>query len=735
MRKILVFCWAAVLAFAVFSTGLASATTTYYVNSTIGDDTNNGSRSAPWKTISHALANIGSASQGQPATLLIASGNYSASANGETFPLEVKSYVTMVGMGPESTVLDAGLSAAHVILVQDAQSVTIERMALTQGAATGDWPDACGGGICAINSEITVRDCKIYGNSATVSGKHGAGAGIYLYGDCSPLIDNCQFVLNTASAGGAGICSEYFCSPTVTNCTFDQNTGAAIYAFRWSDLNVNNCSFTENTGGIILEDFSTGHVEASNISRNSADSGAAINCLLHCQITLNSCTLWSNVATGNGGAIFCERDGRCVATNCELSLNTSGQNGGAICCVGSALQLVDSDVTANSARGQGGGVFCGQDSEATIDETNIAGNDAAWGAGVALCDNTGGNLTSCNFTKNSASSGGGAVFCQNYSSPRLLHCRITDNTVAGDTPVGGAGLYCEYCSDPGLDNCLVVRNDSQGPGAGIYSNQYCSPKLTNVTLWDNTAASSATSIFCDGYSELTLVSSIVWGGEEGITTLGESVVQASYSCIFGGYSGSGTNNIDQNPCFASASDARGDYYLSAEAAKQKKDSPCIDAGFGLVESAPGGLSFRTTRTDEAFDTGEVDMGYHYRTSIADIRCYLNASQYRVGDTFDLSVRIANPSDETTAADVYIAVVSPEGQIFCVGNGAFGPGLFPWVANFEMPGDYLFGPASVLEFQVPQGCPVGTYLAAGALFIPGSMTQISEMSLIGFDILN
>ncbi|HUT03844.1 MAG TPA: right-handed parallel beta-helix repeat-containing protein [bacterium] len=735
MRRILAFCWAVVLAFAVLSTGLASASTTYYVNSTIGDDTNDGSRSAPWKTISHSLANIGGADPSRPARLSIASGNYSSSANGETFPLEVRSYVTMVGMGPESTVLDAGLSAPHVIFVQNAQSVTIERIALTQGAATGDWPDACGGGICAINSDITVRSCKIYSNSATVVDKHGAGAGVYLYGDCSPLIEDCQFVLNTATAGGAGICCEYYCSPTVINTTFDRNTGAAIYAFRWSDVKVNNCSFTENTGGMILEDFSTAHVEASSISRNSADSGAAINCLHHCQITLESCTLWSNVATGSGGAILCERDGRCNITDCELSLNTSGQDGGAICCVGSTLQLLDSDVTANSARGQGGGVFCGQDSEATIDETNIAGNDAAWGAGVAFSDNTGGNITSCNFTKNSASSGGAAVFCQNYSSPNLLHCRIMDNVVAGDAPLGGAGLYCEYCCDPNLNNCLVARNDSQVPGAGIYSNEYCSPTLTNVTVWDNTAASSATSIFCDSYSELSLLSCIVWGGEDGIATLGESEVQASYSCVFGGYSGPGTNNIDQNPRFASASDARGDYYLSAEAAKQKEDSPCINAGFGFIENASGGLSFRTTRTDDGFDADEVDMGYHYLTSIADIKCYLNASQYRVGDTFDLSIRIANPSDESTTADAYIAIVSPTGQIFCVGDTAFGPGLFPWVAGFEMPGDYLFGPASVLAFQVPQGCPVGTYLAAAALFIPGSMTQMSEMSLVGFEMLD
>jgi len=723
--------WALALAGLILLTGLAAATT-YYVNSTIGDDQNDGSRSRPWKTITHALDNIGGAEPSRPARLEITSGNYSTTANGEIFPLHVRNYVTMVGMGPESTVLDAG-GAAHAILLDGALSVTIEGMALTGGAATGLWPDACGGGICAIDSEFTVRNCKMYGNSATGVEKHGAGAGIYIYGECSPLITDCEFVINTASTGGAGISSEYYCTPIIKSCKFDRNAGVAIYACRWSGVAVEDCSITENAGGVVLTDFSSALVDSSNIARNSADTGAAVNCLHHCQVTLRSCTLWSNVATGNGGAISCEREGTCNITDCEISLNTSGQDGGGIFSVGSTLELLRSSLWANSARSEGGAVFCGQDSKATIGETDIAGSDAPWGAGAAFCDNASGTLTSCNLTQNEASSGGGALFCRDYSSPELLHCELLDNAVAGAEAIGGGAIYCEYFCDVNLTNCLIVDNAAEGSGGGLFCMEYCKPTLTNVTLWDNTASGGAMSIDCDGNCKPELKNCIARGGVDGIAALDESDVSASFSCIFGGNTGSGDNNIDQDPRFATAAGSGGQYYLSAQAAKQTEDSPCIDAGLGLAEEAAGGLSFRTTRTDSGFDRGEADLGYHYPAKVASIRCYLNASEYRVGDLLDLWIRLANPEDEAKAADVYIAILMPMGQIFCLGETALVAGLATWKANYEMPAGYLFGPESVLQIQVPSGCPAGTYLAAGALFLPGSMTEISEISLTDFKI--
>jgi len=73
----------------------------------------------------------------------------------------------------------------------------------------------------------------------------------------------------------------------------------------------------------------------------------------------------------------------------------------------------------------------------------------------------------------------------------------------------------------------------------------------------------------------------------------------------GGWDGDG--NIDEAPLFVTG--PLGDYYLSQTAAGQDEDSPCVNAGSDTAENL--GLDTRTTRTDQAPDTGIVDMGYHY----------------------------------------------------------------------------------------------------------------------------
>ena len=85
----------------------------------------------------------------------------------------------------------------------------------------------------------------------------------------------------------------------------------------------------------------------------------------------------------------------------------------------------------------------------------------------------------------------------------------------------------------------------------------------------------------------------------------------TYSCIQDddpgdGYTYPGIGNLDGDPLFAGG--PAHDYYLSQVASGQAADSPCVDAGSD--SAANFGLDALTTRTDQAFDTGTVDMGYH-----------------------------------------------------------------------------------------------------------------------------
>nr|HDM59079.1 DUF1565 domain-containing protein [Bacillota bacterium] len=69
----------------------------------------------------------------------------------------------------------------------------------------------------------------------------------------------------------------------------------------------------------------------------------------------------------------------------------------------------------------------------------------------------------------------------------------------------------------------------------------------------------------------------------------------------------GEGNFVADPIFASG--PLGDYYLSSIEAGQHTDSLCIDAG--STSASIAGANYLTTRTDGAFDSGLVDIGYHY----------------------------------------------------------------------------------------------------------------------------
>jgi len=69
----------------------------FYVNSTIGSNTNTGTKANPWKTITHALNQVNPSSLSQAVIIHVAKGTYADSVNGETFPLELKPFVYLRG--------------------------------------------------------------------------------------------------------------------------------------------------------------------------------------------------------------------------------------------------------------------------------------------------------------------------------------------------------------------------------------------------------------------------------------------------------------------------------------------------------------------------------------------------------------------------------------------------------------------------------------------------------------
>ena len=199
--------------------------------------------------------------------------------------------------------------------------------------------------------------------------------------------------------------------------------------------------------------------------------------------------------------------------------------------------------------------------------------------------------------------GGGGVRCSYGSSPTLRNCVFVGNT----TEDNGGAMWTN--GHPTLVNCLLSGNEAGVHGGGIYLS-YGSPALINCTLSGNRAVFGG-GIYHEGpYSAIELTDCIVWGNVPSLHQFfvrgpGSGIV--TYSCIAGGYVGTG--NTDADPRFMSEG------YWDAEDAwvdgdwRLQPGSPCIDAGDDGASLLPTDLSGNPRILDGDSDaTPTVDMG-------------------------------------------------------------------------------------------------------------------------------
>jgi predicted outer membrane repeat protein len=192
----------------------------------------------------------------------------------------------------------------------------------------------------------------------------------------------------------------------------------------------------------------------------------------------------------------------------------------------------------------------------------------------------------------------------------LRNCVIENN---GNGSVSGAGLYIS-ASTTLVENCVFAGNVSSNGGAIYASN--ADLELRNCTLVSNRVTGASGSIRFGGTGKtLTVLNSIIW--EEGTNPVhmvsGTSTV--SYSCIKGGYAGTG--NLSDDPQVLGNG-----YHLNP-------GSPCIDAG--TASGAPAADIAGHGRT------GNVDIGaWEYNASYADSDSdgYTDASETGISDPQD-----------------------------------------------------------------------------------------------------
>jgi len=190
-------------------------------------------------------------------------------------------------------------------------------------------------------------------------------------------------------------------------------------------------------------------------------------------------------------------------------------------------------------------------------------------------------LTHCTFHGNQAAMAGGGMFNAD-GSPTLTNCAFMGNLAE---TIGGGGMETDGGS-PTLTNCIFSGNSAEnvitGAGGGglIATATSGSPTLTNCTFSGNSTSESGGGIL-NANVGLTLANCILWGNTDAvglqIADAGGGTTTATYSCIQGGWSGTGNTSLD--PRFIDAVGADGvagtfddDLRLTVLL------SPCIDSG-------------------------------------------------------------------------------------------------------------------------------------------------------------
>lgn len=294
-------------------------------------------------------------------------------------------------------------------------------------------------------------------------------------------------------------------------------------------------------------------------------------------------------------------------------------------------------------------------------EHNVAQGTSTWvyGGGMYLDGNGAPRIEANTFRGNSCQgeywNHGGGLYIDDGVSPLII-----GNVFEYDSTVGGywnygAGIYCDQNSSPDIrhnviHDCVATDGD-RGYGVAIHAYGDCPAYILSNLIYGNTAQSGTWNYgaglqinnMAIVYNN-TIVNNRCIGGNsnrgggihvyDSTCTIANNIVVNNSAVQGGGIAGSssahatlinndvwnntggnyynitpGTNDISVDPLLVTG--PMGDYYLSQTAAGQAQTSPCVDYGFTTAESLE--LHTFTTRTDTIYDSGTVDLGYHYPT--------------------------------------------------------------------------------------------------------------------------
>jgi hypothetical protein len=263
-----------------------------------GDDNNSGlNTDEPLKTIQWALTKI-KADSLNPRNIYLAEGIYSPVANNQLFPLNMRTYVNIIGAGMDATILEEPVSGAVFIYAFNDDNLSLSSCCFRNGVCSNPplflyYSDT-------YLSNLKVENCECEDPSAILSnsniefinsqilnntGSIAVAIGSAIYTEPSARVNNIIFIGNeplnpngSAMGGALGIGGMKYAN--VTNCLFAKNYSSSN---TWPMANIrllendtldffNNIVYnnSSNGGAISLGKGGTINIENSIISGNSS---------------------------------------------------------------------------------------------------------------------------------------------------------------------------------------------------------------------------------------------------------------------------------------------------------------------------------------------------------------------------------------------------------------------------------------------------------------------------------
>ncbi|MHC4946144.1 MAG: right-handed parallel beta-helix repeat-containing protein [Planctomycetota bacterium] len=412
------------------------------------------------------------------------------------------------------------------------------------------------------------------------NGKSTTGGGMFIGNSSGPTVTNCSFIGNTATSFGGGMYIADLSSPAVADCNFIGNTIS---------------SSSNGTGGGMYMNSSNSVITDCYFFGNSATQGGGGMAVgFNSNPIVTECNFFGNTAAeeldglgGGGMCIFEQSDP--IVEYCTFSGNTA-KHGGGMYNNYSSPTVLECPFSENSALEGGGGMYCVDFSNPTVTDCPFSNNAAFWGGGMANDNFSNPVLNDCVFNENTAPFGnGGGMYNLYYCHPKIFSCTFSDNQANAH---GGGMNNDKYC-EPVVINCTFFGNTAQqGYGGAMFNQTTCRPEMANCTLYGNSAFQSGGGISNFSQSDLKVTNCILWNDTpDEINNIGSSSY-VTYSCLQGGYAGTG--NIDSDPLFVDAANA--DLHLLFT-------SPCRNTG-----DTSAVKKFLDFEGDPRIAYGEVDMG-------------------------------------------------------------------------------------------------------------------------------